>query len=405
VLTAGALFAAPVADAAIPAGNLVLNPGAEDGPGATNTSTINPPPSWLVAGELTAVQYGSPGGFPSPAVRDSISGGANFFAGGNTSSSAAFQTIDVSGAAPEIDADDAYATLSGYLGGFESQGDSVTVIVTYQDQDGTDNSQSVIFIGPVTPEDRARQTTMLLRSASGSIPPGTRTIQVTLFINGVDGSYNDGYADNLSLTLHQGKPPPPPPPPPTMGETANAEPDRGTVRVRLPGSNRFVSLEDASQLPVGTVFDTTKGAVTLTTAVSDQGGSVGKGTFSGGQFVFQQTKKNPLTTLSMTGGGLTGCKTKVPNGGARKPGATAAAKRRRTLFSNVKGRFRTRGRHSAATVRGTVWRMTDTCKGTLTSVQKGSVVVRDFRLRKNRVIRAGGTYLARAGLVKKRRRG
>jgi hypothetical protein len=48
--------------------------------------------------------------------------------------------------------------------------------------------------------------------------------------------------------------------------------------------------------------------------------------------------------------------------------------------------------------------MTDTCKGTLTSVQKGSVVVRDFRLRKNRVIRAGGTYLARAGLVKKRRR-
>jgi hypothetical protein len=187
-----------------------------------------------------------------------------------------------------------------------------------------------------------------------------------------------------------------------MGETANATPDRGTVRVRLPGGGGFISLEDAQQLPVGTVFDTTKGAVTLTTAASGSGTAQGKGTFSGGQFVLQQTKKNPLTTLSMTGGGLKGCKTKVPSGGATKP-VTQAAKRRRTLFSSVKGRFRTRGRNSSATVRGTVWRMTDTCAGTLTSVQKGSVVVRDFRLRKNRVIKAGGTYLARAGLVKKRR--
>jgi hypothetical protein len=188
-----------------------------------------------------------------------------------------------------------------------------------------------------------------------------------------------------------------------MGETANAAPDRGTVRVRLPGGGGFISLEDARQLPVGTVFDTTKGAVKLTTAESASGGSAGEGTFSGGMFVFQQTKKNPLTTLSMTGGGLKGCSTKVPRGGTPKP-ATQAAKRRRTLFSNVKGRFRTRGRSSSATVRGTVWRMTDTCQGTLTAVKRGSVVVRDFRLRKNKVVRAGGTYLARAGLVKKRRR-
>jgi hypothetical protein len=403
VLAAGALFAPSAAHAAIPVGNLILNPGAEDGPGSTDAFAINPPPSWTTAGELTAVQYGT-GAFPSFALRDSIGGGVNFFAGGNTSSSAAFQTIDVSSAASEIDADDAYATLSGYLGGYEGHDDSATVIATYQDQDGTDNSQAVVFIGPVTREDRGGRTAMLLRSASGSIPPGTRTIQVTVFLNGFDGSYNDGYVDNLSLTLHKGKPPPPPPPPPTMGESGNAAPDRGTVRVRLPGSGGFISLEDAQQIPVGTIFDTTKGAVTLTTSASGSGGVQEKGTFSGGLFKFQQSKKNPLTTLSMTGGGLSGCKGKVPSGGAPKPGASAAAKRRRTLFSNVKGRFRTRGRNSSATVRGTVWRMTDTCKGTLTSVQKGSVVVRDFRLRKNKLVRAGATYLARAGLVKKKRR-
>jgi hypothetical protein len=398
------MCAAPgAAGAAIPPGNLLLNPGAEDGPGSTDATTGNPPPSWMVAGPLTAVQYGAAGGFPDTTVRDSVNGGVSFFAGGNGSSSVADQQVDVSAAAPEIDANDAYATLSAYLGGFESQRDNMTVIGSFEDQDGN-ALQQVLFIGPVTPEERGGKTTLLLRSQSVSIPVGTRTMHVSLIANGQDGAYDDGYADNISLTLHQGQPPPPPPPPPQMGQTANASPSTGTVRVRLPGSGAFVSLDDAKQLPVGTVFDTTKGAVTLNTAAGPSGGAEGKGTFSGGMFVFQQTKKNPLTTLSMTGGGLNGCKTKVPKGGAAKPGAHAARKRRRTLFSSVKGPFRTRGRHSSATVRGTIWRMTDTCQGTLTSVKQGTVVVRDFRLKKNRVVRAGASYLARAELVKKKRR-
>jgi ferric-dicitrate binding protein FerR (iron transport regulator) len=83
--------------------------------------------------------------------------------------------------------------------------------------------------------------------------------------------------------------------------------------------------------------------------------------------------------------------------------AAAARKRRRTLFSNVKGRFRTRGRNSTATVRGTQWTMTDTCTGTRTTVKTGSVQVHDFTLRKVRIVRAGHSYLARAPLRKKKR--
>jgi ferric-dicitrate binding protein FerR (iron transport regulator) len=79
-----------------------------------------------------------------------------------------------------------------------------------------------------------------------------------------------------------------------------------------------------------------------------------------------------------------------------------AAARRRSLFGNARGRFRTRGRNSTATVRGTRWRMTDRCKGTLTTVQEGSVVVRDLRLRKNRVVKAGQRYLAKAPKRKRR---
>jgi hypothetical protein len=45
--------------------------------------------------------------------------------------------------------------------------------------------------------------------------------------------------------------------------------------------------------------------------------------------------------------------------------------------------------------------MTDTCAGTLTSVKRGTVIVRDFRLKKNHRVRAGHRYFARAA---KRRR-
>jgi ferric-dicitrate binding protein FerR (iron transport regulator) len=92
----------------------------------------------------------------------------------------------------------------------------------------------------------------------------------------------------------------------------------------------------------------------------------------------------------MSGGKLKSCKTRVPKGGS------AARTKRRKLFGNAHGRFRTRGRNSSATVRGTVWQMTDTCAGTLTRVSKGSVTVRDFTLRKNKTVKAGKKYFAKA---------
>ena len=69
----------------------------------------------------------------------------------------------------------------------------------------------------------------------------------------------------------------------------------------------------------------------------------------------------------------------------------------RRLRAKAKGRFRTRGRRSAATVRGTSWWTEDRCDGTLTKVQSGKVAVRDFGRRKTIVVRRGQRYLARAG--------
>jgi hypothetical protein len=193
---------------------------------------------------------------------------------------------------------------------------------------------------------------------------------------------------------------PTPLPPPTEGKTVNAVPVSGKVLVK-PASGAgakaggFVPLASVGrQVPVGSTFDTSKGVVRLVAATNSTGATQ-EGRISKGQFTVLQARKNPLTTLSMTGSKLSAC-SKLPSGGSPKAGASVAAKRKRTLFANVKGRFRTRGRNSSATVRGTQYRMTDTCAGTLTQVKKGTVTVRDFTLRKNRTVKAGRSYFARA---------
>jgi hypothetical protein len=177
-------------------------------------------------------------------------------------------------------------------------------------------------------------------------------------------------------------------PAPTLGKTTNAAVVKGKVRFKLKGSSKFRTLDSGAQVPLGSTFDTTRGTVALDTAAG-AGKPLQHGEFNGGLFTPRQSTKNPLVTLSLTGGGLGKCGRRLPAGGAAK-------KRGRRLFANVKGRFRTRGRNSSASARGTKWSMADSCGGTLTIVRSGTVVVRDFTLRKSKTLRAGQRYLAHA---------
>ena len=70
----------------------------------------------------------------------------------------------------------------------------------------------------------------------------------------------------------------------------------------------------------------------------------------------------------------------------------------RHLWGRGSGSFRTGGKRSAATVRGTWWLAEDRCDGTVTRVKTGRVDVRDFRLKKTIRLRAGkrSLYLAKA---------
>jgi hypothetical protein len=83
--------------------------------------------------------------------------------------------------------------------------------------------------------------------------------------------------------------------------------------------------------------------------------------------------------------------------------AAAAKKKKRgaksvlgSLWGNGKGKFRTNGKYSSATVRGTIWLTQDRCDGTLTTVKRGTVTVRDLKRRRTVTVKAGHGYLARA---------
>jgi hypothetical protein len=169
------------------------------------------------------------------------------------------------------------------------------------------------------------------------------------------------------------------------------------VLVRLPGTDKFVPLEELKEIPVGTEFDTRNGAVELKTANAD--GTINDGIFYGGRFIFTQgSATGAPTVLRLSGTELAACTT------AGLSRTDAKRKPRRRLWGDGKGRFRTRGRYASATVRGTKWLVEDRCNGTLTKVARGVVAVRDFVLKKTVIVKAGHSYFANAHPKKKPRR-
>ena len=60
------------------------------------------------------------------------------------------------------------------------------------------------------------------------------------------------------------------------------------------------------------------------------------------------------------------------------------------------GKFRTKGRYSAATIRGTIWTIADRCDGTLVHAIKDTVTVDDFVRHKTIALHPGHSYLALA---------
>jgi len=148
------------------------------------------------------------------------------------------------------------------------------------------------------------------------------------------------------------------------------------------------------------VIDARAGTVVLRSAV-DAKGATQTATIRGAVFEVRQSPTgHGMTDLVLKGGRPAGCPSTA--------GATARAAMARGIATKAKGgssgglwakdrngRFRTRGRGSVATVRGTRWVTRETCTGTLTRVMQGAVDVFDRRTHRTIRVRAGHSYLAR----------
>jgi hypothetical protein len=140
----------------------------------------------------------------------------------------------------------------------------------------------------------------------------------------------------------------------------------GDVFLKQRGQARSSRLRGRRTIPVGTTVNATKGRVKLTGALTRVKRS--KGTFSEGAFIATQARrKRAVIDLELTGGNFGPC-----TAAAR----TALSRRAiRRLRGSANGRFRTRGKHSAATVRGTKWVTADLCDTTEVATQEGMVDV------------------------------
>ena len=113
------------------------------------------------------------------------------------------QSISLASYAAKIDTNSVAFTLSGYLGGYESQNDGTVVTATFHaSTDGTGAALgTATSIGPVTAADRQNTTGLLQRGTPGNVPVGARSVTIDVTMTRVEGTANDGYADDLSLVL------------------------------------------------------------------------------------------------------------------------------------------------------------------------------------------------------------
>ena len=179
---------------------------------------------------------------------------------------------------------------------------------------------------------------------------------------------------------------------PEHGKLVVAEPT-GRVRFKRPGDRWRPLPAFGAELPVGVALDMRRGEIRLTT--EDRSAETQSGRFGGGVVQVRQPRRaKGRVDLHLRGGNF-GPAGSSRRARSRQPRERLEDPRVRRLWGRDRGgSFRTYGRHSHATVRGTRWLTVDRCDGTLTRVTGGAVVVRDLARHRRVVVRAGHSYLA-----------
>jgi hypothetical protein len=219
-----------------------------------------------------------------------------------------------------------------------------------------------------------------------------------------------GTTDGPDMTFTTGRGPVPGAP--ALGKTFNVS-ATGLVLIEVNGV--FIPVTELTKIKNGTIINALHGTLTLTTAVP--GGTQHAtfpakkkpkkqtGKFGGAVFKVTQARSGLATLALVEGARFSGAPT-FASCQAKKGKAVAAALSKRTLqllHGSAHGKFRTKGRYAAATVRGTIWTIADRCDGTLTHAIKDTVTVSDFVRHKTIILRPGHSYLALAKPPHKRK--
>jgi hypothetical protein len=212
-----------------------------------------------------------------------------------------------------------------------------------------------------------------------------------------------------------------PPPPPVPGKSVVVRVVSGTVLIKYPpgkaplggSTTKFGPLTGAVNVPMRSVIDTSKGRIALTSAADTGGTKTQTADFYDGIFQVEQSvpKKKPKKPVAL----VTDLNLKdqiARSQCAPLQGAQSAAVHKKKgpksvlgkLWGSGKGKFRTDGKYSSATVRGTIWLVQDRCDGTLTTVKRGTVAVRDFKRKRTVAVKAGHSYLAGTATTKSKKR-
>ena len=191
------------------------------------------------------------------------------------------------------------------------------------------------------------------------------------------------------------------PTPPALGQSIGFKPvpGQGKVKIKLPGEDDWTELTEGETVPMGSTVDAIDGIVEVVAEADPVTGERQNALVYGSEFKVDQFvpagAPAAVVDLVLKGGDFSDCKSRKTTARAAGNGRGGKAGIVRGLWASGKGRFRTRGKHSAATVRGTRWATVDRCQSTTTKVFEGVVDVTDFELGKVFSVKAGQRHIAR----------
>jgi hypothetical protein len=184
----------------------------------------------------------------------------------------------------------------------------------------------------------------------------------------------------------------------------NAKPVPGAnePKVKLPGTNQFVPLSEAQNLPPGTIVDVSGNApIDLSDPTGQEMTFFGVPDGVPSTFMLNGVQNGVIqivlidakTSSSSRHTSSLSAPPKKPKPPVKGKPPKKKDKPVARLWGSGHGQFTTKGKYASATVRGTIWLIADYKDHTLVTVRRGLVAVQNFVTKKTVLVPAGKSVI------------